>query len=170
MIVAMIVAMSEKRGISFGGRLPWRLSTDQRRFKTLTMGHHVVMGRKTYESICNTQHRGPILPGRIMIVVTRQPGFSAQDCQVAHSLEQAYQIAREQGETELFVIGGAEIYKQAFSDCSKMYITLVHCEVQADTFFPAFPLQEWVEVRREQFPAGEKDDCPTTFVILEHSA
>jgi dihydrofolate reductase len=101
MILSVIVAMDENGGIGYKNRLPWRLSTDLVRFKNITMNHHVIMGRKTYESI------GRVLPGRTMIVISRNERFEAEGCLVAHSLEGAIHFAINEGEDEVFVIGGA---------------------------------------------------------------
>src|SRR5215510_1397827 len=98
--------MDEQHGIGKAGKLPWRLSADMKRFRGLTMGHHLIVGRKTFESI------GKPLPGRQMIIVTRQAGFQAEDCFVVNSVDGAFRLARERGESEAFVIGGAEIYAQ----------------------------------------------------------
>src|SRR5262245_19431260 len=124
--------MDRNRGIGVANRLPWRLSADLKRFRDLTMGHHIIVGRKTFESI------GRPLPGRRMIVVTRDRSYRAEGCEVAHSIEDATRLARERGETEIFICGGAEIYAQSIGIVDRMYLTLVDAEVAADTFFPAF--------------------------------
>src|SRR5690349_3265560 len=99
--------MDKKRGIGKDGRLPWRLSSDMKRFRELTMGHHLIVGRKTFESI------GRPLPGRQMIVITRSPDYKVEGCLVADSVESALSLAEEKGESEAFIIGGADIYAQA---------------------------------------------------------
>jgi dihydrofolate reductase len=157
LIISLIVAMDEQRGIGHHGGLPWRLSTDMKRFKAITMGHHVIMGRKTYETI------GRPLPGRTMIVITRNKVYEANGCLIAGSLDEALRIAEEGGEEEVIVIGGGEIYRQALPMVKKIYLTLVHAHVPADVFFPKLDLKEWREVQREDVPAGEKDSYPTTF-------
>lgn len=161
MIVSLIVAMDELRGIGHHGRLPWRLSTDMQRFKSITMGHHLIMGRKTYESI-----RRP-LPGRMMIVVTRNPAYHPEGCLVAESLDMALRLAKERGETEVLVSGGGEIYAQALPLADRIYLTTVHAHVPADVFFPELNGQAWREAKAEFFPAGDKDSYPTTFRILD---
>ena len=160
MIVSLIVAMDLGRGIGAGNRVPWRLPADLRRFRELTMGHHLLVGRKTYESI------GRPLPGRIMIVVTRDQGYAAPDCLVAHSVEAAFEIARARGETELFVGGGAEIYAETLARADRLYLTLVETQAAADTFFPAFDERDWVEAETERRAADEKNAYPTTFKLL----
>ncbi len=153
--------MDEQRGIGHHGSLPWRLSTDMKRFKTITMGHHLIMGRKTYETI-----RRP-LPGRTMIIVTRNKAYRADGCTIAESLNEALRLAEENGEVEVLVIGGGEIYRQALPKVERIYLTTVHAHVPADVLFPELNLMEWKETRREEVLAGEKDSYPTTFRILE---
>ncbi len=161
MIVSLIVAMDEAGGISLDGRLPWRLSSDLQRFKALTMGHHLVMGRKTFDSI------GRPLPGRTTIIVTRQLNYHPAGCLVANSLEIALELARGGGESEVFVIGGGEIYAQSLPCADRIYLTCVHTRVAADTFFPAFDPSEWEAVQVVESPVGEKDQFPYTFTVMQ---
>jgi dihydrofolate reductase len=160
MITSLIVAMDRQRGIGKDNRLPWRLSADMKRFRELTMGHHLIVGRKTYESI------GQPLPGRQMIIVTRQSGFQAEGCLVAPSVDAALKLARARGENEVFVIGGAELYAQTLALADRLYLTLVDAEVEADVFFPEFEASDWLmqEVIRQQ--ADEKNQFPFTFKLL----
>lgn len=160
MIISLLVAMDEKRGIGKAGGLPWRLSSDLKRFRQLTMGHHIIVGRKTYESI------GRPLPGRQMIVVTRNESFAPEGCFVAHSVEAAISLARERGEGELFVCGGADIYAQTLGAADRLYLTLVHADSDADTFFPEWDAGEWAEVESEDHAADEKNQHPFTFKLL----
>ena len=160
MIVSLLVAMDERGGIGKAGRLPWRLSTDLKRFRALTMGHHVVVGRKTFESI------GKPLAGRRMIIVTRDPGFSVAGCATVHSVADAIALARAEGEAELFVCGGAEIYAQTLGAAERIYLTRVHADCDADTFFPAFDRGEWLEESGEPHAADEKNEYPFTFSLL----
>jgi dihydrofolate reductase len=159
-IISIIAAMDRKRGIGVDNKLPWRLSADLKRFRELTMGHHIIVGRKTFESI------GRPLPGRRMIVVTRDGNYKADGCDVAHSVEDAINLARERGESEAFICGGGEIYSQSIGIADRMYLTFVDAEVAADTFFPEFDEREWSE--RESFyqPADEKNQYPFTFRLL----
>jgi dihydrofolate reductase len=159
-IISIIAAMDRKRGIGVDNKLPWRLSADLKRFRELTMGHHIIVGRKTFESI------GRPLPGRWMIVVTRDRSYRAEGCDVAHSVEDAINLARERGESEVFICGGAEIYAQSIGIVDRMYLTFVDAEVAADTFFPAVDEREWSE--RESFyqPANEKNQYPFTFKLM----
>jgi dihydrofolate reductase len=152
--------MDERRGIGHEGRLPWRLSTDLKRFRELTMGHHIIVGRKTFESI------GKPLPGRSMIVVTRDPDYQAQGCATAHSIAEAIERARAAGETELFICGGAEIYAQTLDVAERIYLTRVHADCDADTFFPEFDRDEWAEASSEPHAADEKNEYPFTFSLL----
>ena len=157
--IALIAAMAENGVIGRENRLPWRLPADLRRFKSVTMGKPVIMGRKTYESI------GKPLPGRSNIVVTRDPDYRAPGCQVVHSLEQALEAGA--GHTEVMVIGGAELYRQALGRAQRMYLTLVRAEVEGDTLFPDIEPQQWRELERESHRADEKNQYDYDFVILQ---
>lgn len=160
MLISLIVAMDEKGGIGKDNRLPWHLSDDLKRFKTITMGHHIIMGRKTYESI------GKPLPGRTNIVITRNPDYEAEGCIVVHSLEGALDIARGRGEDEAFITGGREIFAQALESANRIYLTRVHAEVPADVYFPDFDKGEWFEVDSHYHPADEVNDYPFTTKLL----
>ncbi|MEW5741591.1 MAG: dihydrofolate reductase [Myxococcota bacterium] len=139
--LALVVAMARNRGIGLAGKLPWHLPEDLKRFKALTLGHALIMGRKTHESI------GRPLPGRRNIVVTRS-GASFPGCETAGSLLEAMTLARTT-DPEPFVIGGAELYAQALPYATRLCITEVDRDVAADTYFPALVTAEWQEVRRE---------------------
>jgi len=159
-IVSIIAAMEKKRGIGVDNKLPWRLSSDLKRFRDLTMGHHIIVGRKTFESI------GKPLPGRRMIVVTRDRNYRIEDCDVAHSVEDAIKLARERGESEVFICGGAEIYAQSIEVADRMYLTFVDAEVAVDTFFPEFDEHEWIEQESFYQPADEKNQYPFAFKLM----
>lgn len=161
MIVSLILAMDWERGIGYQGRLPWHLSSDLIRFKKLTMGHHLLMGRKTYESI------GRALPGRVMVVVSRNPSFQAHGCKLVHSLDEGVHFALDQGEEELFIIGGGVIFSQSLRMADRIYLTIVHATTKANVFFPEINPDEWVEVESTFHTAGQGDDFDHTFVILE---
>src|SRR5215470_5593298 len=152
--------MDKKRGIGVDNKLPWRLSADLKRFRDLTMGHHIIVGRKTFESI------GRLLPGRRMIVVTRDSAYKAEGCDAAHSVEDATRLARERGESEVFICGGAEIYVQSISIVDRMYLTFVDAEVAADTFFPEFDEREWSEQESSYQPADEKNQYAFNFKLM----
>ena len=157
--IALIAALAENRVIGRENRLPWRLPADLRRFKSVTMGKPVIMGRKTYESI------GKPLPGRRNIVVTRDPDYRAQGCQVVHSLEQALEAGA--GHAEVMVIGGAELYREALGRAERMYLTLIRAEVDGDTLFPDIEPQQWRELERESHRADEKNQYDYDFVTLQ---
>ncbi len=160
MIISIIVAMDETRGIGVEGRLPWHLPADLKRFKSLTMGHHLIMGRKTFASI------GRPLPGRTTIIVTRDQSFQPEGCLVAHSLETALEFARLDLENDVFVIGGAEIFVQAIELADRIYLTQVHSSLPADVYFPEFAAADWLETDSEYHHADEKNRYPFTFKIL----
>lgn len=160
MILSIIVAMDEKRGIGYQNQLPWRLSADLVRFKMLTMHHHVIMGRKTFESI------GRILPGRTMIVISRNHVYEAPGCLVAHSLDGAINLAEKDGEDEAFVIGGATVYEAALLRADRLCLTQVHAVTEADAFFPEINDGDWIESQRIDLPADEKNEYSTTFRVL----
>ena len=139
--------MARNRVIGAQGAIPWHLPNELKRFRRITMGHHLIMGRKTWESI------GRPLPGRTSVVVTRQRGYSAPGAVVAHSLDEA--IARCGDDEEIFVIGGAELYAQALPRASRLYLTLVEADVEGDTRMPAFDGRGWCEIASESFTADE---------------
>lgn len=161
MIISLLVAADEEGGIGVDNRLPWRLSADLKMFKKLTMGHHMIMGRKTFDSI------GRALSGRTSIVITRNINFFAEGVIVSHSLPEALEFAQSAGEVEAFVIGGGEIFFQALTIAHRIYLTRVHATVRADVFFPVLDLGEWEEKHSEYFPSGEKNQFPFTFYVLE---
>jgi dihydrofolate reductase len=161
MRISLLVAMDENRGIGINNGLPWRLSTDLKRFKSLTMGHHLIMGRKTYESI------GKPLAGRRMIVVTRNPAYRADGCLIAHSVEEALGMAEVAGEREVFVIGGGEIFSQTIALADRLYLTMVHAHLVVDTFFPEIDESHWVQLEAKDYPTGERDQFPHSFRLLQ---
>jgi dihydrofolate reductase len=158
--VELVVAAAENDVIGRGGRLPWHLREDLRRFKALTLGRHILMGRKTYESI------GRALPGRTNLVLTRAAGFEAADCTVVASVEEARRAAGI--DSPLMVIGGAEVYRQSLDLAARIHLTVVHTRVEeGDTFFGGWRGPEWVETFRERHDAGEGNDWDYSFVTLE---
>lgn len=161
MRTSIIVAMDQNNGIGYQNRLPWRLPADLRFVKHLTMGHHLIMGRKTYESI------GKPLPGRITIVVSRNPSYHAEGCLVRPSITSALALAEAKGEREVFIFGGREIYREALKIADKLYITRIHAVFQADTFFPALDLSSWDETSAEYHPPDQENLHPFTFLIYE---
>jgi dihydrofolate reductase len=160
-IISLIVALDEQRGIGVDGHLPWHLSGDLKRFKSLTMGHHLIMGRKTYESI------GRPLPGRTSIIVTRNPSYQPEGCMVARSLETAIEFARFGQENEVFVIGGGDLFDQAIDMADRIYLTQVHASLEADVYFPEYSPKDWQERESAYVEADEKNEYASTFKILE---
>jgi dihydrofolate reductase len=156
---SLIVALSENQVIGRDGRLPWHLSGDLRRFKQLTMGHTIVMGRKTYESI------GRPLPGRTSIVITRQPDYRPPGVTVAASLDEARRLAA--GDTELFYIGGGEIYRQVLPIVERIYMTRVHAQVTGDTAFPELASSQWRLMEQTEHGADKSNDFPFSILVYE---
>lgn len=156
---SIIVAMTPAGVIGRDGQLPWRLSADLRRFKKLTMGHHIIMGRKTYDSI------GRLLPGRHTVVVSRQKDLSIPGAQVAASLPEAMQCARD--DTEVFFVGGQQIYREALGVADRIYLTLVNAQVSGDAYFPELPVHQWQLVEEEPHQADEKNEHQYAFQLWE---
>ena len=145
---ALVVAMSRNGVIGRDNRLPWRLPADLAFFKRVTIGHPVIMGRKTYESI------GKPLPGRPNIVVSTKPGYQAPGCSVAHSMQDAYSQAGDA--EEVAIIGGSAIFAEALPTADVIYLTEVDAEVEGDVFFPPFDRSQWYEVELERHAQDDK--------------
>lgn len=156
MRLSLIVAMAANRVIGKDGQLPWHLPEDLARFKQITMGHTLIMGRKTFQSI------GRALPGRDTIVLSRQRSFHAPGCQKASGLDDALQLAS--GAEEVFICGGEELYRQALPQVERIYLTVLDRDVEGDTFFPDIP-DNFCSIREEQVTEGE----PFHFSILERA-
>ncbi len=161
MIISLLVAVDEQMGIGKNNRLPWNLPSDLKRFKKLTMGHHLVMGRKTYDTI------GKPLPGRVMIVITRQKNYQPEGCIVVNSLEAAIQYAAEQGEVELFIIGGGQIFTLAMQLADRIYVTRVHAVGDADIFFPAMPGYDWKLISSDVVDRDDRDEYESEYQIYQ---
>jgi dihydrofolate reductase len=161
MKVSLIVAAAENGVIGRRNELPWRLSADLKRFKELTMRHAIIMGRKTFESI------GRPLPGRRMIVITRHPNYQPTGAQAVGSLEAALAAAEQAGEEEAFVIGGAEIFREASPRADRLYLTRVNADVDGDVFFSLPDSNDWRLLSSAQHPADAKNDHPFTFEVYE---
>lgn len=161
MRLSLIVAQTPQRVIGNAGGLPWRLSSDLKRFKSLTMGHHLIMGRKTYDSI------GRPLPGRTSIVLSRHtlPEGTAAGVLHAFTLEEALKLAA--GDDEAFVIGGGEIYRQALPRVERLYLTEVEASVDGDTLFPELDMSQWRQSHAEFCPATEKDQFPHRYYVYD---
>ena len=155
MTVSIIVAMAENGVIGRDMDLPWHISADLKRFKALTMGHHIVMGRKTFESI------GRLLPGRTTVIVTRQSDYQVDGAVIVNSLEAAQAAATD--DSELFIIGGGQVYEIALPLADRLHVTRVHMEVDGDTSFPAVDWDQWELVSAERHGADEKNDHDFTF-------
>jgi len=164
MIISIIVAASENNVIGMNNDLVWNLPIDMKFFKDTTRGHHVLMGRKNYESI--PEEYRP-LPNRTNIVVTRKDIPSKNNVFFVHEIDRGIEIAKENGEEELFIIGGGEIYKQTLKIADKLYLTRVHAEFEGDTFFPEVDENQWQEVSRKLIKADERHKFDFTF--LEYS-
>lgn len=149
MIVSIIVAMDINRVIGKDNQLPWRLPRELQYVKKTTMGHPIILGRKNYESI------GRPLPGRRNIILTRDEKFSAEGCEIAHSVEEVYKLC--ENEEEIFIFGGEQIYKLFLEDTDKLYVTVIHHEFEGDTFFPEIDWTKWKEIFVEQGITDEKN-------------
>lgn len=165
MRLSIIAALSTNNVIGRNNEIPWRLSTDLKRLKALTMGHHMILGRKTYESV------GRPLPGRVMVVITRSEDYRPEGVTVVHSLDEAIRIAEAAGDPEPFIAGGAEIYRQALHCADRMYLTRVHAEVEGDTYFPEFDdVTEWELTDSEHREADEKNEYPYSFLTYDRAS
>lgn len=159
MNVSLVAAMDRNRVIGMRNDLPWRLPADLRHFKRVTMGHPVVMGRRTWESI------GRPLPGRTNIVLSRQPGYRARGAAVVGSIEAARAAAGECD--ELMIIGGARLYGEVLAEADRIYLTEIHAEFEGDAYFPELNQDEWLCVSREDFERDEKNPYDYSFTVLE---
>ena len=164
--IVLVVAIADNGVIGKDGGIPWHISEDMKRFKALTMGHTIVMGRKTWDSLPKKP-----LPGRTNIVLSRDLSFEPERAIACETFSEATQIGREQaaddGVDEVCVIGGSALFELALPKARRLYLTEVEAEVEGDVFFPSFDEAEWEEVRRESHPAGEDDEFPFTFRVLE---
>jgi dihydrofolate reductase len=158
---SIIVATDENNGIGYLNKLPWHLPVDLKYFKELTMSHHILMGRRTYESI------GRPLPGRPNIIISRNPDFQAEGCQVVNSIAKAITIAESNLETEVFICGGSSIYRDTLHIADRLYITRIHETFQCDKFFPEFDKANWKEVSKKFCPPDNNNIHPLTFFIYE---
>jgi len=160
-IVALVAAVAENGVIGRDGALPWSLPADLRHFRELTTGHHVVMGRKTHESI------GRALPERVNLVLTRQPELVAAGCRAVRDLDEALRIARDADESEAFVIGGAAVYALALPMASRIYLTRVAARVDGDVRFPELDAARWHEVAHELRAPDERNAHALAFTVLQ---
>lgn len=161
MIISTIVAVAKNNVIGKDNDIPWYLPADLKYFKKITTGHHIVMGRKCYESI------GRPLPKRTNVVVTRNPFFIATGCLITHNVGEAVQLAEDNGEEEVFIIGGGQIYEIALPHVDRIYLTEVDLEVEGDIFFPTIDPQNWTLIEETKHKADEKNEYDYTFKVLE---
>ncbi|WPU63598.1 dihydrofolate reductase [Peredibacter starrii] len=161
MRISLIVAKAENNAIGLNNKLPWHLKDDLQNFKKLTMGHHMLMGRKTFESI------GKALPGRMSLVVSSEPKANQDSVFWFTSIFRAIKQAERNGETELFIIGGEKIYKYALSLVDRIYLTEVKGEVKGDVFFPQLSLKNWKKISEQSFSKNTENDHDFTFQVLD---
>lgn len=166
MKISLVAAVALNGVIGKDNDLPWRLPDDMKFFMETTKGHYVILGRKNYESL---PPKYKPLPNRTNIVVTRQKEFNAPGCIVVNNMDDAFNIARDNGEHEVMVIGGSEIYKFALPDADKLYITEVQAEVDGDVKFPVFKTSEWKEVSRIHHEKDERHAYSFDFVLYERT-
>ena len=161
MIISHIVAVAKDWSIGQNNDLMWRLSADLKKFKSITSGHHILLGRKNYESI------GRPLPNRVSLVVSRDSNLSIEGVSCFTNIDAAIQAAKEAGEKELFIIGGGEIYKQTMNIIDKVYLTIVDATFdKADTFYPELNLNDWDIAEKEKFSKDEKNEYDFSFMTL----
>jgi dihydrofolate reductase len=157
--LSIVVAISANNAIGKNNQLLWHLPADLKHFKEITSGHTIIMGRKTYDSI------GRPLPNRRNIVITRKTDLQIENVEIVNSLQQAISLCEK--EEEVFIIGGAEIYKSSISLVNRIYLTTIHQEYEADVFFPELKTEEWLETFQEYHKADEKNNVAYTFSTLE---
>lgn len=163
--ISLVVAIAANGVIGRDGDLPWRLSTDLRRFKALTLGKPIVMGRKTWESF----PRRP-LPGRTNIVITRQQDFADEGAVVARSLDEALAIAAGEAPDEICVIGGGQIFGEAMARADTLHVTHILAAIEGDTFFPRIDQTAWRRGTAERVPAGERDSHATEYAVYSRKS
>ena len=162
-MISLIVAVSENNVIGKDGGIPWYLPADLTHFKQTTVGHPIIMGRKTHESI------GRTLPDRYNVVITRQKNYLAADgCVIVNSIEEALNLPKVKADSEVFIIGGAEIYNQAMALADRIYLTRIHTKVEGNKFFK-FDESLWREISREEYQSDDKNPRDYDFTILERN-
>lgn len=157
--ISLIVAMARNRVMGVNNQLPWHLPEDLKYFKALTLGHCMIMGRRTFDSI------GQALPGRTSIVVSRRTGQAAPGATVVGSIEEA--LAACGNDPEIFFIGGGDLFRQVLPRADRVYLTEVHADIAGDTYFPAMEAGQWREVSREARPADARHAYPYDFVVYD---
>ena len=159
MMLSIIAAVSENRVIGANGQLPWKLPADLKRFRVLTMGHHLLMGRKTFASI------GRPLPGRTTVVITRRRDYAPSQVLVAHGLKEAVEMAR--ADDEVFIAGGAQIYHQALNCADRIYLTVIHQKFEGDAYFPEYDETDWQLISQDHHEMDERNPYLYSFLTLE---
>ncbi|MDQ3393060.1 MAG: dihydrofolate reductase [Bacteroidota bacterium] len=157
---SIIVAKAENNVIGKDNDLIWHMPNDMKHFRSTTMGHYIIMGRKTFEAT-----KKP-LPGRTSIVITRNKDYKAEGCIVVNNILEAFKLGEENKQEEVFILGGGEIYKQAMDLADKIYLTEIKEEFEGDTYFPEIDSNKWKEIKREEFQSDEKNPHPYAFVEL----
>ena len=158
-MLSIIAAVSDNNVVGKNNNLPWKLSADLKRLKSLTMGHHIIMGRRTWESL------GRPLPGRINVVITSNKNYSAPGGTVVGSLKEALILAAD--DSEAFIFGGGQLFSEALSFVDKIYLTRVHASVEGDAFFPVLNMNEWNETDSIDYKSDDKNQYDYSFVTLE---
>ncbi len=167
MIISLIAALSKNRVIGKNNDLPWHLPDDMKYFMQTTKGHHVIMGRKNYDSI---PEKFRPLPHRTNIVVTHQKDFKATGCIIVHSVEEGIVLAKKNNEQEAFIIGGAEIYKIGIPLSQRLYLTEIVAIIEGDTFFPGFEKMGWKETSRVHHGADDRHAHAFDFVVYDRKS
>jgi dihydrofolate reductase len=164
MTISMIAALAQNGVIGKANDLPWYLPDDMKYFMLATKGHHVIMGRKNYESL---PEKFRPLPNRTNIVVTRQKDYQAPGCSIVHQLEEGIRLAEANGEHELFIIGGSEIYRLGMPLADKLYLTEIHALIDGDTIFPIYNKESWKEISRQHHTIDDRHEFAFDFVIYK---
>lgn len=167
MTISLIAALSKNRVIGKNNDLPWHLPDDMKYFMQTTKGHHVILGRKNYDSL---PEKFKPLPNRTNIVVTHQKDFKANGCVIVHSIQDAIELAKKNNESEVFIIGGAEIYKLGLPASHRLYLTEIDATIEGDTYFPEFKKVEWTETSRLHHSADERHKYAFDFVVYERKS
>jgi dihydrofolate reductase len=163
MTISLIVAASQNDVIGKDNQLPWHLPADMKYLKNVTLGHHVIMGRKTFDAL------GKPLPGRTNIIITRQEDFTADGCIVVNDIHHAIDYAKAHDETECFIIGGGDIFIQSLIWADRIYLTRVMHKFEGDTFFPQLAEGDWNEVKVERHLNDEKNKYPYAFMVYDRN-
>lgn len=162
-MISLIWAMADNRVIGIENRLPWKLPADMKWFRENTMGKPIIMGRLTFESF-----GAKPLPGRRNVIISRNPEYAAEGVDVYTSIEDA--LDATQDNEEVMIIGGMSLYKQSLPFADRLYMTLIHADVEGDAWFPEFDLQDWSETNRTDFSADQKNPYNYSFVTLDKSS